>query len=183
MTWILDQPLYIAILGVLTLAILAFGWMQTGYRALLHGMIGVAALTAGLLLLERWVETDAEQVETTLRKIGKVVESNDLDAILSYVYSGAPDTLREAQAEFPKYRFSNVNIKRNLEVEVDNSAQPPKAFATFNVGVNITEVSSGVPYVVRRYVEITMRKENGQWKVEKYEHHEPHAGMMIDPDQ
>ncbi len=36
MTWIVEEPVYIVILGVITLAFIGFAWMQTGYRWMLH---------------------------------------------------------------------------------------------------------------------------------------------------
>ena len=78
--------------------------MQTGYRWLLHATLGVAALTVGLLLLERWVETEPEQIEATLRRIARDVERNDLDAILSHVYSGAPRRWRWLGVSSPGIR-------------------------------------------------------------------------------
>ena len=116
MTWLVEEPLYIAILGVVMLAFLGYAWMQTGYRWLLHATLGIAALTVGLLLLEHLVETEPERIEATLRRIGRDVERNDLDAILSHVYSGASDTLALAKSEFPRYTFRDVNIGRNPRI-------------------------------------------------------------------
>jgi hypothetical protein len=181
MTWIVEEPLYIAILGVVTLAFLAFAWTQTGYRWLLHATLGVAAFTVGLLLLERWVETEPEQIEATLRRIARDVERNDLDAILSHVYSGATETLARARSEFPRYSFRVVNIKRNVEVQLQAGAEPPAADVTFNVVVDVTERSSEIPYHVPRFVHVTLRKEDGRWKVATYSHDEPQSSLFNRP--
>ncbi len=69
MTWVLEEPVYILILGVLTLIFLGFAWWQTGHRLLFHSMLAVVALTGGLLILERVVVTDTEQVKDTLDQI------------------------------------------------------------------------------------------------------------------
>ncbi|MHB8971013.1 MAG: hypothetical protein ACYC3X_11365 [Pirellulaceae bacterium] len=178
MTWLVEEPLYIAILGVVMLAFLGFAWMQTGYRWLLHATLGVAALTVGLLLLERLVETEPELIEATLRRIGRDVERNDLDAILSHVYSGAPDTLALAQREFPRYTFRDVNIKRNVEVKLQMDATPPSADVTFNVVVDVTERDTGLGKRVPRFVHITLRKEDGQWKVATYSHDDAQSSII-----
>ena len=152
MTWVVEEPLYIVILGVVTLAFLGFAWMQTGYRSLLHAALGAAALTAGLLLLEYMVDTESERIEATLQRIARDVERNDLEAILAHVYSGAPDTLALAQQEFPRYSFERVNIKHNVEIVLDETANPPAANVTFNVVVDVTELASNIKYHVPRFV-------------------------------
>jgi hypothetical protein len=146
MTWLWEEPVYIAILGGVTVAFLAFGFMQTRSRALLTATLVAAALTGVLLLVERWVETERERIDATLRRIALDVERNDLDAILSHVYSEADWTRDQARAEFPKYEFTRVDIKRNLEVEVDDSVQPPRAVATFNVRVDLVELSTRISF-------------------------------------
>jgi hypothetical protein len=183
MTWILEEPLYIVILGAITLAFIGFAWMQTGSRTLLHAAIGVAALTAGLLLLERLVETEPEQIESTLRQIGRDVERNDHEKIYSYVYSGAPATLALAQREFPRYAFTRVVIKRNVEITLSMDSQPPLADVTFNVRVDLKEVATGQEWRIPRFVHVTMRKEDGRWKVDTYSHDEPQAGMRMRDDR
>lgn len=177
MTWVFEEPLYIVILGVITLAFVGFAWMQTGYRSLLHAALGVAALTAGLLLLEYLVETEPEAIEATVRRIGRDVENNDRDVVYSYVYSGAPETLAEARAEFPRYKFERVSIKRNVESVLDTTADPLSAEVTFNVRVDLTEIASGMEYHPAIFVRLTMRKERGQWKVSKYSWEDPTTGL------
>jgi len=178
MTWLVEEPLYIVILGAVTLAFVGYAWMQTGYRALMHAAIGVAALTVGLLLLEYLVQTEPEQIEDTIRQIGRDVERNDHETIYSHVYSGAPAVLAEAQREFPRYRFARVVIKRNMEMTFDRDANPPSADVTFNVRVDLVELSTGIDWRIPRFVRVRMCKEGGRWKVAQYSHNEPQAGIL-----
>ncbi|MHB0956000.1 MAG: hypothetical protein ACYC6N_20905 [Pirellulaceae bacterium] len=179
MSWIVEEPLYIVILGVVTLAFLTFAWMQTGFRWLLHATLGVGALTIGLLVLERLVETEPELIDATLRQIGRDVERNDLDAVLGHVYSGAPETLRMAQSEFPRYSFKLVNIKHNVEVQLHPDAAPPMAEVTFNVVLDVTERNSEIRHPrVALFVRLTLRKEKGAWKVAKYDYDAPQRSLL-----
>lgn len=179
MTWLVEEPLYIAILGIIALAFIGFAWLQTGYRSLLHAAIGTAALTVGLLLLEYMVETEREQIESTIRRIGREVEQNRHDDVYSHVYSGAPETLATAKREFPRYKFSRVSIKRNFEVAIDQSANPLAATVTFNVRVDVKELSSGIEYHPAVFVRLTMRKEEGEWKVATYAYEDPQTGLRV----
>ncbi len=173
MTWILEEPIYILILGVLTLTFLGFAYTQTGYRMLMHAMLAVVALTGGLLLLENMVETNTEQMEATLETIARDVETNDLERILSHVSSEATDTYDLAQREFPRYHFDRVNIKNNVEVFFDDDRAPTQAKVTFNVTVDVQHKATGADYHVPRFVRVTLVKENGQWRVAEYTHDDP----------
>jgi hypothetical protein len=181
MSWVVEEPLYIVILGVITLAFVGFAWMQTGYRSLLHAAIGVAALTVGLLLLEHLVETEPEAIERTVRQIGREAEANRRDVVYSYVYSGAPETLAEAKREFPRWEFSRVSIKRNFETVVNMNDNPPSAEVSFNVVVDVKQVNGYYDGPAASFVRLTMRKEGDQWKVAEYSHEEFSAGMRTGP--
>ena len=179
MTWIFEEPLYIAILGAVAAGMLGFALAQTGWRWLLYSLIGVIVVTGLLLVVEHYVETDAERIEATLYKIADRVEANDLDGTLRYVATNATAVRDQARAEFPRYHFKRVSIKRNLEVKVDRSKVPPRAVATFNVVVELTEGTMNAPYRIPRFVEVTFVEENGQWRVLSYRHWDPQMGMKL----
>lgn len=181
MTWLVEEPLYIAILGIITIAFLFYAWTQTGYRWMMHAMFGAIALTLGLLLLEHLVDTEAELIEKTVHQIARDCETNDIDRILPHVYSGAPVTADEAKREFGRYVVSDVDIKHNLEVRIVPNESPPLAEVSFNVGLSVRERrEGGIGHpAVRLFVELTMRKEGGQWKVATYRYQEPTASIRI----
>ena len=178
MTWLLEEPIYILILGVLMLAFLGFALMQTGYRKIFHAMLAVVALTAGLLLLESLVLTEREQLEADLETIARDVESNNLEAILAHVYSGAPEILARAEREFPNYTFDKVDIKNNVEVAFEMDHQPPKAVVTFNVVVGVRHGTMDFPHVPR-FVVVTMMLEDGHWRVAEYSHDQPQTTFQL----
>lgn len=176
MTWIVEEPIYILVLGILMLVFLGFLLVQTGSRIILHAMLGVAAFTVGLLILERSVETKKEQIEAALHDMARDVEANDLDAIYSHVYSAAPKILARAQREFPRYTFHDVNIKNNVEVTFEREHKPPKAFVTFNVVVDVQR--EGIRHRrVPRFVRVTLIQEEGRWRVAEYSHQNPVNAM------
>jgi hypothetical protein len=178
MTWVLEEPLYILLLGLLVLGFLGFALMQTGARGLLHAMAGVAAVTGGLLLLEHMVETPREEIENALKNIARDVESNDLDAILSHVYSGAPNIYSRAKNEFPRYEFESVDIKNNVKVSFEEGSTPRRARVTFNVVVDVKHKNWGSQHHVPRFVKVTLVREEGAWRVAQYAHFKPQQGLM-----
>jgi hypothetical protein len=148
---------------------------------MLHATLAAVALTIGLLLLENLVVTIPEQIENTLHRIARDVETNDLNQVLPHVYSGAPVTLAEAEREFPRYTLSDVDIKRNVEIRLVPGESPPLAEVTFNVTLDVRERrDGGIQYGhAALFVELTMRQEGGQWKVASYRYQEPTASIRI----
>ena len=177
MTWIVEEPVYIAILGVSTVLICGFGWLQTGYRQFAYAVVGAVIATVLLLLVEQWVETERAGIESALRRMAQDVERNDLPTVLSDIAQSAAKTRRRAESEFPRYRFTRVSIKHNLTITIDREQQPPKAKATFNVVVDGSELSTNMTFHVPRYVELTLVNEGSKWKVSAYHHEEPHLGL------
>jgi hypothetical protein len=176
MTWVIEQPLYLIILGMVAVAGFGYGWLQTGYRALLYLTIGSAVCVGGLLLLERFVETDVEKVETTLHQIADDLENENLQGVLDAIHPDARGTVSRAAAEFPQYTFDVVDIKSNLKVKINNDTVPPEAFATFNVKV----IGSGGGYAhinARVFAEVTLKKVGEKWLAFDYQYYEPTRGM------
>jgi hypothetical protein len=184
MIWLTENPFPVLLIGTLTTAILAGGWLRTGSKWLLAGVLAAIAVTVGLVLTERWIVTDREQVTWTLYEIAAAVERNDVDGAMQHAYSGAPNVRDHANAELRQYRFSEVNIKRNLQIEVFPNYDPPMARAEFNVVVVLTTRDGLVSNRrIPRYVEVTFyREDDGRWGVGGYDHFDPRRGFMVDPD-
>lgn len=184
MIWLTENPFPILLIGALTTAILASGWLRTGSKWLLAGVLAALAVTVGLVLAERWIVTDREQVAQTLYEIAAAVERNDVEGALQYAYSGTPEVRDHANTELRLYQFSEVNIKRNLEIEVFPNSDPPLATAEFNVVVVLgTRNGLLADRRIPRYVEVTFYREaDGRWAVGGYDHFAPQRGFMADPE-
>ncbi|HPM83134.1 MAG TPA: hypothetical protein PLF81_20665 [Candidatus Anammoximicrobium sp.] len=184
MTTILENPLPALLIGSLTTVILAGGWLRTGSKWLLAAIVAAILLTIGAVLVERFVVTDREQVTQTLFDIADLVERNQVNEALEYAYPKTPAVRSQAAAELPLYRFSEVNIKRNLEVKVFPERNPPMATADFNVVVVLSTREGLITNRrIPRYVEVTFYKDDdGQWRVGAYSHDDPRRGFTVDPD-
>ena len=184
MTALFENPLPALLIGSLTTVILAGGWLHTGSKWLLAAVVAAIVLTVAAVLAERLIVTDREQVTQTLFDIAKLVERNQVNEALTYAYPKTPAVRAQAAAELPLYRFSEVDIKSNLEVEVFPERTPPMATAEFNVVV-VLSTRDGLLNNRRipRYVEVTFYKDDdGQWRVGAYNHFDPRRGFTVDPD-
>ncbi len=172
MDWILENPLPSVLIGGLTAAMLGSGWLRTGQKWLLYLTIAAVLLTVGAVVLERVVVTDREQITVALHEIADLVERNEIEAAFQYAYSGAPEVRDHARTELRQYRFHEIDIKRNLRIEVLPDHIPPKAIARFNVLV-VLSTRDG-PIRILRFVEVTFfKEEDGQWRVGAYSHDAP----------
>lgn len=181
---LLENPLPALLIGSLTTVILAGGWLRTGSQWLLAAIIAAIVLTIGAVLVERFVVTDREQVTQTLFDIAALVERNQVKEVLEYAYPKTPAVRSQAAAELPLYRFSEVDIKSNLEVSVFPQRKPPMATAEFNVVV-VLSTREGLINNRRipRYVEATFYKDDdGQWRVGAYSHFDPRRGWTVAPE-
>ena len=185
MTWLTENPFPALLIGALSTAILAGGWLRTGSKWLLFAVIAAIALTVGIVLAERWIVTDREKVTETLYDIAALVERNDVKGALDYAYSKSPAVRSQAANELPLYRFSEVDIKSNLQVEVFPNHDPPMATAEFNVVVVLSTRDGLIANRrIPRYVEVTFYQEDdGRWRVGGYNHFDPRRGFTVDPDQ
>ena len=103
---------------------------------------------------------------------------NDLPALLEHLSERNPEARQRAEAEMPRYVFTEISVKRNLEIEVREKNIPPKAIATFNVTATVSEKSGFLSnQKVARFVTLTFYKEGDRWRVGEYSHDDPLRGM------
>lgn len=179
MTWLLEDPLPILVMGAALAIALVTGFIKTGHKGLLYALAATVVLVIALLALENYVVTDREEVEDVLFEIAEAVERNDIDAAIEHVSPEAPG-LERANQELRRIQFQEVKIKPNLEIDVFPERAPPEAVAKFNVVV-VANVGLGGMEHYPRYVEATFVKERDDWVVHDYSHHEPTRGMKINP--
>ena len=177
MSWLLESPLPALLGGGMLTVLLISGWVQTARTWPLFVAAGVLLVTISLVILERAVETDREQVTRTLEQIVQVVEDNNLQGLLDQIHPRKEDILARARREFPNYKFGKISIRPNLEVTT-RDGEPAKAHATFNVvadgSITNMRMEQGT---VRRWVEVDFEQHQGKWLVVGYDHFEPFHGM------
>ena len=179
MIWLSEKPLVIVLMGVTTAIVLGGLWMQTGRKSALYALLCSLVATAGLLVLERLIVTDREQIDTILHQAARDVERNDLEALFRYTHSRAESIRRQARAELPRYVFEQVSIKSNLEINVRTDRDPPTARARFNAVVTLSEREGLIHHRrIPRFVIVVFEKEGDEWRVVGYEHDEPGRGLL-----
>jgi hypothetical protein len=164
--------------GILALAVLAAALIQTGRGWLAYAMLAVALLTAGLLVLEYTVVTPAEEVEAALDQLARDLETSDVEAVVRHISERAPALRDEARRALERVVISSVRIKPNLKIAVLADRNPPFAEAKFNAVARLRDKAGQFVERPQAYFfVVTLRKENGVWRVRRYEMHDPLKGL------
>ena len=178
MTWLLENPWPVIVSGILLQILLAIAYFSLPKRAILIAMGVCAAATIGLVVLERFVTTPAEEVEQALLTLAATLETNDVAAVQEFIAPDAAGVRNAAQRHMPRYQINEVHIARDLEVKVDSTANPPKAVAKFTCRVNANDRKGELPYnnAILEF-SITFRKVGDKWLVDEYDVDQPEIKM------
>lgn len=174
-TLLLENPLLVGFLGAVLTMLAGFAWLQTGRRSILQATVGMLALTIVLVLINVNITSERERIEAILYTVADALGKNDLPAIYSAIHPTAAETVKQAKAELPKYKFSEARVTGIKDIQVNFTTKPATAIAEFNVFVAVT--FQGNKFDVRRFVRVYFMQHEERWLVHDYEHFEPTAGF------
>ena len=164
-----ENGLAIAIIGgvACTAALVFFLARRTGGS--LAVLAGVLAATCLLLLVERVIETDREQVATAVANVYNAVKANDVAGVLARVDPAATTIRSDIQTLMPMIKVEKANTIGTVEIEVDANSTPPTAVSTSNAFLDGVHGSSGmrVAYFNQR-VDLKWVKQGDQWLLDGY---------------
>jgi len=140
--------------------------------------IGFGILTFAVVLCERIIVTDQEEVTSTLYVLADHVANNNTDGILGYISKKHPETAARAandmdQVDFESCRLLGTNYFKGPEADND------LAEIQFVVVVsgNARKYGTGNSNVK---VKLNLERESeGNWKILTYEVYPPQAGMKL----
>ena len=170
MTWLVESPWPALVAGLIAEAILAIALLRTGLVKIIGAMVGVLILTVLLLLLERGVVTEFEEIEATLDAAASALAANDVDGVVSHISPQAAQLKQYAERAMRRFNFSEAVVGGDLAVQVNRLTSPPSAVAKFTVRLHGTDRQGTVPYgnYVER-VELTLHQIDGRRYVAEYQ--------------
>ncbi len=164
-----ENPWKFVIGGALVEIGLVIALVKSGRGFWLAWIGGVAIVAAGLILVERLIVTEREQVEITLYDAAEAVEKNDINAVMKFIAPAAPRR-EELRARLPRYHIEKVSIKNDLKITVNDKTSPPSATAEFHVvvtggdrGGNAHDVS--LPF----YFVVFFERDKDRWLINGYD--------------
>jgi predicted RecB family endonuclease len=171
MTFFTENGLAIAVIGGLAITLTLVFFMARRTRGSLSALAAAVAATIVLLAIERFVQTDQEQVVSAVHDIYAAVDQNDVDGVLALIDTTPNEAqLREqVKALMPMVKVESAGSGRNVEVTLNESATPMTATTSSRAFLNGTHVQTGhpVPYVNQR-VDMEWVKRGEQWLLKGY---------------
>lgn len=161
MTWLTENPLPILVIGSVGFVLLLVGYVASRSARFLLAAGGVVVLVVGLVVAERLIVTEAEEVETAVWTLAAAVEQNDLEAVLESISPAAEHLRRAVRAALPQVQVTSINVS-GLESEVPGKRIPRIGTATFRAKVEFS--APEFPYQVSfDKWELTFRLEEEKW--------------------
>jgi hypothetical protein len=176
--WLFEDPWLIGGLGAAAEALLAVALWRTRRGAVLAAMGAVPLLTGAALLVERWVVTDREAVEATLRTAADAVRAGDERRVLQFLAPEAPPEIAAGVRTYlGLFEFKSIVI-RAPETQIVKGAQTT---ARVRFTAHVTVHTKGASIDLAReempvFLEVRFRKEQDSWLVTGYEQRSPTGG-------
>ncbi len=177
MTILFEQPIPILITGILGLSAFLAALLKTGLVRFLYLAIVAVAVTLALLFVESTVVTPREEIELTLDRIARDLESNQPPRVLQHISQQSPDVRKAVERALKQVEIHRVSVKRNLEVTFPQGSAST-AIASFNAVITGSKRKG----VVRNqtapwFFVVEFSKESGEWRVTGYKRLSPQKGL------
>jgi hypothetical protein len=169
MTTLLESPWLALAVGGLAVAVAGAVFLARRDGASLFALAGVALLTAGMFLVERWVVTERERVEESVVGILTAIESNDVAAVLDWVDPAAKRVQAEVKRLMPEIDVQQTGTMGRIDVGLSDAANPTTAQTTILAYLDGVHRKTGVrvPYYKQR-VDLLWVKRGERWLLEDF---------------
>jgi hypothetical protein len=167
-TTLFENPLPILVVGGLLATFAVIVFLARRSSASLAALVAVLALTAVMLVVERVVVTEREQVEVALTTMLDAIESNDIPGAVACVDPAATSIRRDIEALMPLMKVEAAN-SASEQITLEESAQPPTATSQFQAYLRAQHQKSGLPVAyLNQRVDLHWVKRGDQWLLDDY---------------
>lgn len=171
MNWLTEDPWPVIILAAFAELIFLVQLARTRRAVYLAVMGGLAILAAGLVLAERLVVTEREEVEAALDRLVAEVQKDELEPVLELVSPSSPHIAALAARGLELVDVETVRIDE-LQILVPGTATPRLGTAHFRARVIYT-VRDLPPRPETTRWDLTFRKEQESWLLYDLQRREP----------
>jgi len=166
-TWLLEDPLPIWAGGAVAATVAGLIFVSRRSLAAMVGLAGVVLLTLLLVLVERLVVTDSEQVQASVAQIIGAVEANDLPGLRACIDPAAAKILADVDTIMPLVKLKDAGAT-SVRIEVDHSAQPLRATAQFRGRLDGVHLRSGQRFFYFDEVITQWVRQGDRWLLQDY---------------
>jgi hypothetical protein len=176
---IFDSSIPLLVIGLVIAIGCGSGWGKTGHRALLGGVVAGILIAIAGILLDQFIETDREKLESVIQAVAADVRAGRVEEAVSHISADAGDLRERARGELRNYKVTGITIKRPVLITFEPSqGRPTRASAEFNIVVTGGDAGGLIEnQQVPRYLIVRFGRDGERWLADDYEHHEPLYGM------
>jgi hypothetical protein len=168
MTGLLENPAPVWGVGLVLAIGAALVFFSRRSLAALLTLAGIVLATLGLVTLEHFVITPAEEVEQATYQLAEAMQANDLPAILALLAPSASKPRADAETLSKRIKIIKAQVGGRLRVELDPSTQPIEATSRFHGLVDGVDSNSGIKIVFYDKIELHWIQQNGSWLLFDY---------------
>lgn len=167
MNTLLENPLPIYVAGAVLATFCGLVFLARRTATSLLALVGVVVLALVLIVVERVVVTDSEQVQGAITALMAAIENNDMPGVLASIDPGAVRVRSDVETLMPLIRVTGTGAA-SIQVQVDGAARPPVAASEFHGKVDGIHTSSGIRLFYFDQVAATWAKQDGRWLLTDY---------------
>jgi len=163
---LLENPIPIISFGIVAEVLLSIMLVWTGRGVLLWAMGGVLLLVLAGVGLEWLVETDAEQIQTTLYAAAAAIETNRKDELLELVEPAATETRELIALAFKEVEFTRAKITHLQIKQIDRQGTQDTAEVEVKGIFSFKGLRESLPYENRfAELDVYLQRQNDRWLV------------------
>lgn len=169
MTIFVESPWPAVALCSVLLLVFGTWFMKTGRASILVAMGAVVAGLVVLIVVERMIVTETEQVEDTLHGIAENLAANEIPEVLASFSPNCPG-IAQARSALNRVTIESATVGRDLEVRINKLTSPPTATAFFTGRIQAKDNSGLIPYenYIRKF-KVKLERQGDRWLIVDYE--------------
>jgi hypothetical protein len=169
MNWLAENALPIWMAGAVALTMALVVYLQTRTTKALVGIAAVVAISAALLVIERFLETPREAVERTLYELAATVEANDVEGALAFLATTADKRIRyDVETLMPLVKIERARVIGTPQIDVAEGDEPTTATVECRGLIVATVKKSGMKGGQDDRLTMHWIKSGDRWLVESY---------------
>lgn len=169
MTAFLESPVPTLAVGGLAAVFAIVVFLSRRSLGTLVGVAVVLAVIAGMLVVERMVVTDREEVEAAVASVLAAVEANDVEGIVRWIDPQRTQIVADARALAPTIVVEKARATGGITITVEKAAAASQAHSRFRAFLNGTLRQGGAPIGYFDDIEVDWENRGGAgWRITGY---------------
>ena len=173
--WFTEDSFFPACMGVLMAMFFVGMAFSSGETSMLRAGIGVAALTALLVVVEILIVTDREQVENSLYEMATALRENEFERVYAFLADEQLVARARSEIDGATCHACNITAVNKVEVAPDGTS----ATADFVAFAKASNKRFPSPVPLQRKIKLFFKRIDSQWKVSEFETSDPRAGISL----